>query len=80
MPPFLLPSSARSSAPSSATPIFDEVDRWWRHGEDGAVDGGVEHAPEAPGATMLSFPGPAGRPRGRGAVSGTGPRHLLSRP
>jgi hypothetical protein len=35
-----------TASPASATPIFDEVDRWWR-------DGGDEPTP----GTILSFPG-----------------------
>ena len=60
-------TTAAPTAP--ATPIFDEVDRWWR-------DGGDEPVP----ATMLSF---AGAPPGPLRLTATGPsapRHGLVRP
>lgn len=56
-----------TSPPGSATPIFDEVDRWWR-------DGGDEPAP----TSMLSFPGASQDPRAvRSPGSTSAPRHLL---
>lgn len=56
--------------PSSATPIFDAVDQWWR-------DGGDDPLP----CTMLSFPGSTRDPRRpvRVPASTAGPRHLLAR-
>jgi hypothetical protein len=39
-----------ASPASAATPIFDEVDRWWREGGDEPTPG-----------TILSFPGARSR-------------------
>jgi hypothetical protein len=60
-----------SPAPAPVTPIFDEVDRWWREGGD---------AP-AP-TTMLSFAGASRDPRRpvRAPASASAPRHLLLHP
>jgi hypothetical protein len=55
-----------------ATPIFDEVDRWWR-------DGGDEPAP----GTMLSFTATrsrAFRTATSPSASPSGPRHQLVSP
>jgi hypothetical protein len=68
--PGLAPSgTVTTAAPTApATPIFDEVDRWWR-------DGGDDPAP----ATMLSFAGAPVRPL-RLATGTSAPRHGLVRP
>jgi hypothetical protein len=62
--------SSPPSASSSATPIFDEVDRWWR-------DGGDDPLP----CTMLSFAGSLRDSRRpvRVPAAAAGPRHLLAR-
>jgi len=58
-------TTASPTAP--ATPIFDEVDRWWR-------EGGDERGP----GTMLSFAGT--RPRLEAVDPAlSGPRHGLTR-
>ncbi|HEY2193362.1 MAG TPA: hypothetical protein VGH76_13840 [Actinomycetospora sp.] len=62
------PAPSPTSPPGPTTPIFDEVDGWWR-------DGGHEPAP----SSMLSFPG-ASRDRRRpvrSPGSTSAPRHLL---
>ncbi|MDT7745386.1 MAG: hypothetical protein QOE59_4464, partial [Actinomycetota bacterium] len=70
--PGLAPSWAvTTAAPTApATPIFDEVDRWWR-------DGGDEPVP----ATMLSFAGTPSRSLRPATLAGTsGSRHQLVPP
>jgi hypothetical protein len=61
-------TTASPTAP--ATPIFDEVDRWWR-------DGGDEAGP----GTMLTFAGSVSDPpRTTTGTATSGPRHGLVRP
>jgi hypothetical protein len=54
--------------PSPVTPIFDDVDRWWR-------EGGNDPTPRS----MLSFPGASRDTRHpvRRPASTAAPRHLL---
>ena len=59
-------TTASPTAP--ATPIFDEVDRWWR-------DGGDEPGP----GTMLSFAGTRS-PRETADTARSVPRHGLTGP
>jgi hypothetical protein len=66
----ILSSAADVSSPLSTSPIFDEVDRWWRGG------GG-----EPRSATMLTFSvggGDTGRVPTTARAAGE-PRHLLAR-
>ena len=58
-----------ASPTSPATPIFDEVDRWWR-------DGGDEQAP----GTMLSFSGARSHALRAAGTATSDPRPGLGRP